>query len=265
VTFTSGPPGWSGTISFVAKVNDNQSVAAGASVTVRVPRQAWVETKSLNPGTTIERSQCVSFEVATNSAYECGDLVIAHVLPSLRVRSDDRTPVLLYNTAHAEPHPVVLADVSLPPAGATNVTAALSIRRGTRDVQVVSPVGIGFSPGDSTGRVALGYDASTDTTGVYPYTVTVTMTVAGSPQTLTASDTLVVVNRAASPFGAGWWLAGYERLVRLPGGGFLWVGGDGSTRRYVRDATRPDEAYQAAEKSRNCELTSGRAAVGPRG
>ena len=77
VTFTSGAPGWSGTISFVAKVNDNQSVAAGATITVRVPQQAWLETKSLNPGTTIERSHCVAFPVATNAAYECGDLRIA--------------------------------------------------------------------------------------------------------------------------------------------------------------------------------------------
>jgi YD repeat-containing protein len=88
-------------------------------------------------------------------------------------------------------------------------------------------------------------DASGDTTGVYPYTLSVTMTVNGSPQTLTASDTLVVVNRKDSPFGAGWWLAGYERLVRLGDGSKLWVGGDGSTRRYVRDTLRSGEAYGA--------------------
>jgi len=246
VTFTSGAPGWSGTISFVAKVNDNQSVAAGATITVRVPSQARVETKSLNPGTTLERSRCVSFGMATNSAYECGDLVIANPLPSLRVRGDDRTPVLLYTSTHAEPRPVVLANVSAPAAGATNVKVALSVRRGGSDVQVVAPTAVANIPGDSTRRIGLTYDASSDTTGVYPYTFTVTMTVAGAPQTLTASDTLVVVNRKASAFGAGWWLAGYERLVRLPGGGFLWVGGDGSTRRYVRDTTRAGEAYGAA-------------------
>lgn len=72
------------------------------------------------------------------------------------------------------------------------------------------------------------------------------MTVGGVLDTLTSSDTLVVVNRKASALGAGWWVAGYERLVRLPGGGFLWVGGDGSTRRYVRDTTRTGEAYGAA-------------------
>ena len=208
VTFSSDTPGKSGTISFVARVNDNQSVTAGATITVRLPSQALVETKSLNPGTTLERSACVAFPVATNAAYECGDLRIAHAAPSLRVRNDDRTPVLLYNTAHAEPRPVALANLSAPAGGATNVTAKLTIRRGDSDVQVVDPTPFPNIPGDSTRRIALTYDASADTMGIYPYTFSVTMTVGGSPQTLTASDTLVLVNRKASPFGSGWWCAG---------------------------------------------------------
>ena len=99
VTFTSGAPGWSGTINFEVLVNDNQTVTARTFVTVRVPQQAWVETKSLNPGTTIERSHCVAFPIGTNAAYECGDLRIAHALPSLRVRNDDRTPVSVTSLA----------------------------------------------------------------------------------------------------------------------------------------------------------------------
>ena len=246
VTFTSGPPGWSGTIALTAKINDNQSVAASAAVSVTVPVQAWLETKSLNPGTSITRSACVTFPVATNSAYECGDLVIAHAMPSLRVRGDDRTPVLLYTSAHATPAPVVLANLSAPAGGATNVSASLTIRRGGSDVQVVAPTSFADIPGGETRRIAVAYDAQTDTTGVYPYTLTVTMNVGGVPATLTASDTLVVVNRQLSVFGGGWWVAGYEQLVRLPGGDFLWVGGDGSTRRYVRDTLRAGEAYGAA-------------------
>jgi len=216
VTFTSGAPGWSGTISFVAKVNDNQSVAAAATITVRVPQQAWLETKSLNPGATIARGHCVAFTIAMNAAYECGDLRIAHAAPSVRVRNDDRTPVLLYNNAHAEPRPVVLADISTPNASSvTNVTATLTIRRGGSDVQVASQP-LGTLPAASTQRIALTYDASGDTTGLYPYTMAVSMTVDGQPQPpITTTDTLVVVNRKTSPFGAGWWVAGYERLVPL--------------------------------------------------
>jgi hypothetical protein len=51
----------------------------------------------------------------------------------------------------------------------------------------------------------------------------------------TARGELVVVNRRESAFGAGWWLAGLERLVMDPfGKPVLWVGGDGSTRRYTK-------------------------------
>ena len=240
ITVTTGAPGSSGTVGFIALVNDNQTVQAGTTVTVRVPQQAWLETKALNPGTTIERSHCVAFPIATNAAYECGDLRIAHAAPSLRVRNDDRTPVLLYNSAHAEPRPVVLADISTPNAtSVTNVTATLTVRRGGSDVQVASQQ-LGTLPAASTQRVALTYDASSDTTGIYPYTMTVSMTVDGQPQSpISTSDTLVVVNRKTSPFGAGWWLAGYERLVPLAGGSFLWVGGDGSTRRYAPDSANP--------------------------
>ena len=240
VTVTTGAPGSSGTVSFVALVNDNQTVQAGTTVTVRVPQQAWLETKALNRGTTVARDHCVAFAIATNAAYECGDLRIAHAAPSLRVRNDDRTPVLLYNSAHAEPRPVVLADVSTPNATAvTNVTATLTVRRGGSDVQVASQP-LGSLPAASTQRIALTYDASGDTTGIYPYTMTVSMTVDGQPlPAISASDTLVVVNRKASPFGAGWWLAGYERLVPLAGGSFLWIGGDGSTRRYAPDSANP--------------------------
>jgi hypothetical protein len=44
---------------------------------------------------------------------------------------------------------------------------------------------------------------------------------------------MIIVNRSASPFGAGWWLAGVEQLIDLPGDTLkLWVGGDGSARLY---------------------------------
>jgi len=48
------------------------------------------------------------------------------------------------------------------------------------------------------------------------------------------TGTVIVVNRKASPFGAGWWLAGFEQLnlQYRASGRILWVGGDGSARVY---------------------------------
>ena len=72
---------------------------------------------------------------------------------------------------------------------------------------------------------------------MYPYSLEVTAVAAdGTPTPLadgTRTGRMIIVNRSASPFGAGWWLSGVERLV-LPLGDTLnlWVGGDGSARLY---------------------------------
>ena len=60
----------------------------------------------------------------------------------------------------------------------------------------------------------------------------------GSTQVYLDSGQVAMVSRVDSPFGDGWWLAGYERLYPLrpprtlsqPNDSLLWVGGDGSTR-----------------------------------
>jgi RHS repeat-associated protein len=90
---------------------------------------------------------------------------------------------------------------------------------------------------DVTGpvRIAVGYDASSDSTGPYRYTLEVRAHYGETALATTARGELVVVNRRESVFGAGWWLAGLERLVMDPfGKPVLWVGGDGSTRRYTK-------------------------------
>src|SRR5688572_29648051 len=66
---------------------------------------------------------------------------------------------------------------------------------------------------------------------------------------------MIIVNRSASPFGAGWWLSGVEQLVAVGGDSLLWVGGDGSARLYGRTPAgswraeaydRPDSIYRPA-------------------
>ena len=47
------------------------------------------------------------------------------------------------------------------------------------------------------------------------------------------------MDRSASPFGAGWWLAGLERLTVLSATELLWVGGDGSARIYLKRGAGP--------------------------
>lgn len=101
-----------------------------------------------------------------------------------------------------------------------------------------------------TRRIAIGFDGSSLTTGLYSYHFDVRRVTSGSSTLLqSVSGSLPIVNRIQSPFGAGWWLAGLERLQVNGDGTLFWVGGDGSTRLYraagsgiwtATNVTRPD-------------------------
>jgi RHS repeat-associated protein len=79
----------------------------------------------------------------------------------------------------------------------------------------------------------LAFDGLNFPTGLYPYTITVTQRTTTGNHTGSASGELAIVNRKDSPFGAGWWLAGFEQLIPQSNGSLFWIGGDGSTRRYA--------------------------------
>src|SRR5206468_2203157 len=61
-----------------------------------------------------------------------------------------------------------------------------------------------------TRRIAVAFDAVTLATGVYAYTLEVTnwYLAPTAPQVTTVNNEMIIVNRSASPFGAGWWVAG---------------------------------------------------------
>jgi len=129
----------------------------------------------------------------------------------------------------------VAAHVTLPsgPGGLSRVVATLTVNGTPRGQGVWR----GSAWPDVTGpvRIAVGYDAAGDSTGPYRYTLEVRAHYGETMLADTARGELVVVNRRESVFGAGWWLAGLERLVMDPfGNPVLWVGGDGSTRRYTK-------------------------------
>ncbi|HYR10965.1 MAG TPA: hypothetical protein VEQ60_24510, partial [Longimicrobium sp.] len=220
-----------------AKGGTSASAAASMPVTVQLA--------DLNSGETIERSQCVTVATGVRSAYECGDLRIVHPLPAFRTHNQVRAPVLLYNGQHAHPKPTVYANVTLP-AGAsvpTSVQASVVIAGAT--VATASWPGGDWAPGASR-RVALQWDGLSTATGLYPYTLQVTASYSGTQvPSAVVVDTLAVVNRSSSAFGAGWWLSGMEELVPF-GAGFLWVGGDGSTRSFVPDGTNRWTAFNPA-------------------
>ncbi len=183
-------------------------------------------------GATLERSLCVTVAAGHGAASECGDLRLAHALPSIRTTNKSRTPTLLYTSATSHPEVLVPLNVTLPSGMPVpdSVTATLTINSTVR----ASGRWIGTDWGyASTRRVVLGFDALTDSTGIHAWTAQASSWYGATRYNTTAlNGELAIVNRSSSNFGAGWWLAGLEKLYNLADGSKLWIGGDGSTRHF---------------------------------
>jgi len=188
---------------------------------------------SMNPGSRLARSACVTADAGPAGAFQCGDLVIAHAMPAYVTMDHPHTLQLLYNSAAARPYSIVMADVSLP-ANTTvpdRIDAVLSVNG-------VQRATASFSSNGMTGfvrRIALGFDplAAGIHTGVFPYTLQVTNVYGSQTYSTSSSGDLIVVERRASPYGAGWSVAGAERVYAgQRSGGLLWVGADGSALAY---------------------------------
>ncbi len=203
-----------------------------------------VSIADVQPGTSIARDQCLTFSLGRNLASECGDLRVTHPLPSVRTLGTTRTPTLLYSSAHAHPFTLVAFNVLIPGSTPPSRVDANITWPGRPAPTSAAWSGSGMQT-NKWYRFVIGVDSEVDTTGAYTFTLNVQATVSGvAGPIVTMTGPLVIVNRKDSPYGAGWWLAGLENLVFLPGGDLLWVGGDGSSRRFVRQAT-PASTYVA--------------------
>ncbi|HYW13386.1 MAG TPA: RHS repeat-associated core domain-containing protein, partial [Longimicrobium sp.] len=208
------------------------TIGSPAGNTASAPQVTLVP---LNEGAVVERSQCVTV-AAAGGAYECGDLRMAHALPAHRTRGRTWAPVLLYNSNQAHPRGTVRADVTIPAGAPVPNTVEMVVRLADGVTHRASFAGSGFVPGTPR-RIGVQWDAIFLGTGLYGYHVQVISHYGGGPvATPEYPGELAIVNRLQSPWGAGWWLAGLERLycVNCATGGSrtLWVGGDGSTRVY---------------------------------
>lgn len=198
-------------------------------------------------GVAVERALCLTVAAGAGAAYECGDLRLAHLLPAVRTLNTARAPVLLYNSQHARPYPLVFADLTAPSPLPQTIRAILKVN----DTEITQR-DIAGSVWDSAGqvrRVVVGFAADTFPTGVHTYQLEIQRLDPTVVTLQTVSGQLPIVNRRASAFGPGWWLAGWERLIftGLPAEQRMWVGGDGSVRIYQRSGViGADTAYLAA-------------------
>ncbi|MGQ0715341.1 MAG: RHS repeat-associated core domain-containing protein [Gemmatimonadaceae bacterium] len=186
---------------------------------------------------TVERDLCLTTKAGSTGAYECADLRLAHALPAVTTYMKPRSPTLIYNARHARPLTLVAGDVTIRSTEALPSQVDVTVTVGSRVVTRAWPGSEWGAPG-KTRRIVVPVDSLP--AGSHSLSIVARRVLSGVSDTLgSASGRVVVVDRSASPFGAGWWLAGLERLTFLSGTEVLWVGGDGSSRLYVKRGAGP--------------------------
>lgn len=169
-----------------------------AADTARVAPQ--VVLVPLTAGTAVERGQCVTVATALRGAYECGDLRIVHALPAHRARNRAWAPVLLYNSEHAHPRPIVRADVTVPVGAAVPTSVEMIVTMADGVVHRARFAGAGFTPGQPR-RIGVQWDGLTTATGLYAYTAQVVSHYAGGVSRAHPGigGEIAIVNRADAP------------------------------------------------------------------
>ena len=195
------------------------------------PQAAPIVTRHNFNGDNQDRSLCLTVGAGQAAGLSCGDLFVVHGMPAYRTMGRDRSLTLFYSSHQAAPRPTVAVWVSQPSGTQTpnSVYVELKVGGAIRASATYAP----WSSASGPRQLVLAYDASGDTSRLVPFTLEVRNQYTEGPQSATIYDTLMVVNRVGSEFGAGWWLAGVEQLVlNQSGNKILWLGGDGSAAVY---------------------------------
>lgn len=198
-------------------------------ITRVVPGAPHVALRNHN-GDQLDRGLCLTTGGGEATAVQCGDLLVAHRMPGYRTMGRDRALTLVYNSATAVPRPRVAAWVTLPSGvqQPDSVYAELQIAGMKR----ASAWYTAWSGANPVRQIVLAAPFDT-ASGIYPFTLVVRNQYSSGVHDATQTGSLIVVNRSASEFGAGWWLAGLEQLVTGQSGNrILWMAGDGSAAVY---------------------------------
>ena len=134
---------------------------------------------------------------------------------------------LVYRSDTVDPHPNVVLETSL--LSSSNVPDSIDARLTFNGVQesTVSYDNTDLSAGDDL-RFVLQANASTLATGYYDWSIELKSWFGGNSFTRTYAGSQAVVNRSASEYGKGWWVAGLDQIY-ASGTGALLVKGNGDT------------------------------------
>jgi RHS repeat-associated protein len=237
VTYNTGAEGTTGVV-WLAAAGPGGTPADTGKITVSIPSPYPVATLvEPRPGTSIARNQCLTVALPGDAASECGDLRLTHALPAVRTMNATRVPTLIYSSGLARPRPVFIMNLALGATALPLDSVEVMVVIDTDTTRTTWP-GSELPPG-ATKRAAVAVDLIAKGligTRIRNYTINIATfrngTRAQSPTQTTGK--LAIVDRSDSPYGGGWWLAGLEQIFAgQSDGSVLWVGGDGSTRRFA--------------------------------
>jgi RHS repeat-associated protein len=216
------------------------------NVNAPVPPLAIVEVPEARAGATIEKDNCLVFALRVEVAAECGVLRVTHSLPAVRTMNKARVPTLIYYYDQAILINVFGVNVTLPASTPTPDSISVVYFERQPDGSYVEQMrkthrGSYWGTGSRARRVGIQrYLDQTSPSHILQYRIVTQLFTGGSMQEMPAIDgEFSIIQRRVTSFGEGWWLAGLEQLrFGQPAGttSILWIGGDGSARKYVRSA-----------------------------
>jgi hypothetical protein len=173
----------------------------------------------------------------TPTALNDGNFATTYTLPSYNSLGEDRALTFVYNSTAASPEPIVAGDATL--LEVTGVPGLVQSRLEVGGVDVSGAVYTSTSQPAQTGdsisetadetiRQALSFDAASLATGTYPYRLSSAGRYGCSSIAGETTGRVLVQNEIESPFGAGWTLAGLQRLHIQEDGRLVLTEGDGS-------------------------------------
>jgi RHS repeat-associated protein len=153
-----------------------------------------------------------------------------------------RSVTLFYNSSTVRPTPAIVLDVSTPPAPFNPTVYSVQVKRTSNQtlLKLLNDTTIVYYSAPTTlvnSRLVAALDAKANGlgTGWYDVSVIVTAYYGGVGKVTTVSSRLLVEDESTSLFGAGWKIAGLQRLYTMPNDwGVMISNGDGSMSYFSR-------------------------------
>jgi len=177
-----------------------------------------------NNSTNQDKGKETSCPCGSEVSVQSGAFSENHTLASYRSLGVSRSVQLIYNSASANPRPILSIESRI--GGRTPAPLTMS------STLTVGGIDQGFEvfaqPSAALIRPAAQFDGSSFSTGLYPFTFTVHCNFPISRRSRSLDGNVLVQNEISSPFGPGWTLVSLHRIHFNADGSLLLTTGDGS-------------------------------------